>query len=92
MRQANIVLMSLFLALSRHLDIRLLRRQRDRIALANAHSIAQFIQRIHVLLSAFAKWNVFDNETLVAPCLHGFEVKLVVLCCDVQDRRAASER
>jgi len=63
----------------------------DRIALANAHSIAQSEQSVDILLATVSEWDVLDKEAFIAPRLHGFDVKIVIFCCDVQHRRATPE-
>jgi len=64
----------------------------DRVPLSNAHAVAQFIERLYVLLSAFAHGNILHNEAFVPPCLHSLDVELLVFRRDVQHGRAAAER
>jgi len=64
----------------------------DCVAFPNAHLVPQLVKRLHVLLATFAHGDVFDDEALVAPCLHSLDVELGVFGCDVQYGRAAPER
>lgn len=48
------------------------------VSLSYTHVVSQLVECLHVLLSAFAHGDVFDDEALVAPRGHGFDVKLFI--------------
>jgi hypothetical protein len=50
------------------------------------------MERLHILLPAIAHGNVFDDETLVTPCLHGVDVKFGIFGGNVEQRGAAPKR
>lgn len=64
----------------------------DRIALPNAHGVAQLVQRLYILFASFSERHVLDVEAFVAPGAHRLDVELLILGRDVQDRRTLLER
>lgn len=50
------------------------------------------MKRLHILLPAIAHGDVFDDKTLIAPRLHGVDIKLGIFSGNVEQRRATPER
>jgi hypothetical protein len=63
----------------------------DGIAVTKAHLVAEVVERLDVLLAAAVHGDVLDDEALVAPGAHRFDVKLLIFRGDVEDGRAAAE-
>lgn len=61
------------------------------VSLSYAHVVAQFVEGLHILLSAFAHGYVFYNEAFVAPGGHGFDVEFLIFGGDVQYGRTVLE-
>ena len=73
------------------IEERALYRTYDRIALSDAHAVAQVVQRVDIRLAAFPHGHVLDEEALVTPCAQRLHVELLVFGRDEERRGAVRE-
>ena len=63
----------------------------DRIALSDAHAIAQVVQRVDIGLAALSHGHILDKEALLTPCPQRFHVELFVFGSHEERRGAVRE-